>query len=142
MKPRLNQNLECVRESFNTHHDIKNIKSRMNSTNLILFLNLVLKNNFWNENKASQKSDVLIKVIKTNINIIFYMLYHNFSISKVDSVFPSKVKEPKLHLFIKRKNSWIYFWYTYIFDKFLDKGDVNGILTIVLTLIIVLIISY
>ena len=142
MKPRLNQNLECVRESFNTHHDIKNINSRMNSTNLILFLNLVLKNSFWKENKASQKSDVLIKVIKTNINIIFYMLYHNFSISKVDSVFPSKVKEPKLHLFIKRKNSWIYFWYTYIFDKFLDKGDVNGILTIVLTLIIVLIISY
>ena len=51
------------------------------------------------ENKASQKKisiyiyDIPFKIMKENIAIIYYTLYHNFNNSSFYSEFPSKLKE-------------------------------------------------
>ena len=43
-------------------------------------------------NKASLKNDILIKTIKENIDIISYILYHNFRNSSFYSELPGKLK--------------------------------------------------
>ena len=44
------------------------------------------------ETKAA-KNDIPIKIMMENIDIISYNLYHNFNISLLQYVFPSKLKE-------------------------------------------------
>ena len=44
-------------------------------------------------NKAGQKKSKSIKIIKKNIDIIYYTLYQNFNYSLFFSEFPSKIKE-------------------------------------------------
>ena len=42
--------------------------------------------------KASQKSDIPLKIIKENVDIISYSLYHNFNNSLSCATFPTSMK--------------------------------------------------
>ena len=55
--------------------------------------------------KASQKNDIPMKIMKKNINIVSYILFHNFNNPLFDFVFPSKLNKWTLHPFIKRKRN-------------------------------------
>ena len=41
---------------------------------------------------ASQKSDIPLKIIKENVDIISYFLYHNFNNSLSSATFPTSMK--------------------------------------------------
>ena len=41
--------------------------------------------------KASQKTDILVKTIKENVDIISYFLYHNFNNSLSCATFPTSI---------------------------------------------------
>ena len=42
--------------------------------------------------KASQKTDIAIKIVKENVDIIFHFLYHNFNNSLSCFTFPTGMK--------------------------------------------------
>ena len=42
--------------------------------------------------KASQKSDIPVKIIKENVDIVSYFLYHNFNNSLSCATFPTSMK--------------------------------------------------
>ena len=42
--------------------------------------------------KASQKSDIPLKIIKENVDLISYFLYHNFNNSLSGATFPTTMK--------------------------------------------------
>ena len=72
-------------EKYATHSTIKMIKSRMNDIKSNFFSKFFDQVQVFKEikkldgNKASQKNDIPIKIIKKNVDIISYILYHNFN---------------------------------------------------------------
>ena len=58
-------------------------------------------------NKAREKSYIPITVMKGNIDIIFYVLYHNFNNSLFDFEFPSKLKEADIAPVHKKEKKYL-----------------------------------
>ena len=85
-------------ENYATYCNIKNIENRMNGVNSNFSFKIVDQDQVFKEikkldwNKASLKNDILIKTIKENIDIISYILYHNFRNSSFYSELPGKLK--------------------------------------------------
>ena len=57
--------------------------------------NLKIKN-------ASQKTDIPVKIVKENVDIISYFLYHNFNNSLSYATFSTSIKYADVHQFIKK----------------------------------------
>ena len=58
------------------------------------------------ETKAA-KNDIPIKIMMENIDIISYNLYHNFNVSLLQYVFPSKLKEAGIAPDHKKKKKYL-----------------------------------
>ena len=61
-------------------------------------------------NKASQKNDITIKMVKTNIDILFYILYFISSLTSYilfDPEFPSKLKEADIASVYKKVRKYL-----------------------------------
>ena len=61
-------------------------------------------------NKASQKNDITIKMVKKNIDILFYILYFISSFTSYilfDSEFPSKLKEADIASVYKKVRKYL-----------------------------------
>ena len=59
------------------------------SFNFILHPDIVKELNKLKSKKASQKTDIPLKIIKENLDIISHFLYHNFNNSLSCSTFPT-----------------------------------------------------
>ena len=96
-----------------THSSIKNIKSRINGINSNLSFIFVHRNQAFKEmekldgNKAGEKKSKSIKIIKKNIDIIYYTLYYNFLNSLFFSEFPSKLKEGDIAPIYKKEDIYL-----------------------------------
>ena len=93
-----------------THSSIKNIKSRINDINSNLSFIFVHRNQAFKEmekldgNKAGEKKSKSIKIIKKNIDIIYYTLYLN---ALFFSELPSKLKEGEIAPIYKKEDIYL-----------------------------------
>ena len=71
---------------------MKNLGNFTFSFNFISHDDIVKVLNKLKSQKASQKTDIPIKIIKENIDIISHFLYHNFNNSLSCSTFPTGMK--------------------------------------------------
>ena len=84
---------------YKNHPSIKAITDRMEKLGKSTF-NFKFTSHEETENevnnlkikKASQKSDITLKIIKENVDIISYFLYHNFNNSLSSATFPTSMK--------------------------------------------------
>ena len=58
---------------------MKNVGNSTFSFNFISHGNIVKELNKLKSNKASQKTDISIKIVKKNVDIISHFMYHNFN---------------------------------------------------------------
>ena len=86
-------------EKYKNHPSILTIKNKMQSLGHPSFSfqyvshDQVLKEvNKLNPRKASQDSDIPVKVIRENIDIVAYFIYNNFNNSLSSSIFPTGLK--------------------------------------------------
>ena len=86
-------------KKYKNHPSITAITKRMknlgNSTfrfNFISHGDIVKELNKLKSKKASQKTDIPIKIVKENIGIISHFLYHSFNNSLSCSTFPTGMK--------------------------------------------------
>ena len=68
------------------------------SFNFILHDDTVKKFNKLKNKKASQKTDIPIKIVIKNVDIISHFLYHNFNNSLSCSTFPTDMKYAETHV--------------------------------------------
>ena len=70
---------------FSIHPSIINIKKRTSNSNCTFYFKFETLEKFskltqnLNSNKATQQSDIPIEILKENIEICSYILYHNFN---------------------------------------------------------------
>ena len=57
-----------------------------------------------NPKKACQKSDIPVKIIKENTDIVANFVYNNFNNSLFSSKFPSHLKNATITLIFKKKD--------------------------------------
>ena len=57
----------------------------------------------FNPKKACQESDIPVKIIKDNLDIVSKLVYNNFNNSLFSSNFPSHLKNATITLIFKRK---------------------------------------
>ena len=71
---------------------MKNVSNITFSFNFISHDDVVKELNKLKSKKASQKTDIPIKIVKENVDIISYFLYHNYNNSLSCSTFPTAMK--------------------------------------------------
>ena len=71
---------------------MKNLSNFTFSFNFTSHDNAVKELNKLKSKKASQETDIPIKIVKENVDIISYFLYHNFNNSLSCSTFPTGIK--------------------------------------------------
>ena len=71
---------------------MKNLGNSTFSFNFISHDDIVKELNKLKTKKASQKTDIPIKIVKENVDIISHFLYHNFNNSLSCSTFPTGMK--------------------------------------------------
>ena len=71
---------------------MKNLGNFTFSFNLISREDIVKKRNKLKAKKASQKTDIPVKIVKENVDIISHFMYHNFNYSLSCSTFPTGMK--------------------------------------------------
>ena len=71
---------------------MKNLSNFTFSFNFISHGDVVKEPNKLKSKKASQKTDIPIKIVKENVDIISHFLYHNFNNSLSCSTFPTGMK--------------------------------------------------
>ena len=85
-------------KKYEKHASILEIKEMMRTSTLLFPFKLIVRKKIFNElqklknKKACQGSDIPVKIIKENINIIKSFTYKNFSNSLLSSYFPSNLK--------------------------------------------------
>ena len=91
--------MEMALKTYKNHLSItaitKKTKNLGNSTfsfNFISHEDIVKELNKLKTKKASQKTDIPIKIVKENVDIISHFLHHNFSNSLSCSTFPTGMK--------------------------------------------------
>ena len=85
-------------KKYKNHPSIKKIKHFLSGKDLKFLFIFETKNeilakihNLGNK-KACQESDILVKIIKDNIDIFSGFIFHNFNNSIFDATFPSELK--------------------------------------------------
>ena len=71
---------------------MKNLGHFTFSFSFISHANIVKELNKLKTKKVSQKTDIAIKIVKENVDIISHFLYHNFNNSLSCSTFPTGMK--------------------------------------------------
>ena len=71
---------------------MKNFGNSTFSFNFISHCDIVKELNKVKSKKASQKTDIPIKIVKENVDIIFHFLHHSFNNSLSCSTFPTGMK--------------------------------------------------
>ena len=91
--------VEIALNKYKNHPSINAITKRMKNLSKITFSfnfishdDVVKQLNTLKSKKASQKTDIPIKIVKENVNIISHFLYHNFNNSLSCSTFPTAMK--------------------------------------------------
>ena len=90
--------VEMALKKYKNHPSItaitrmKNLGNFTFSFNFIAHDNIVKKLNKLKTKKVSQKTDIPIKIVKENVDIISHFLYHNFNNSLSCSTFPIGMK--------------------------------------------------
>ena len=93
--------VEMALKKYKNHFSINAMKKLGNFTfsfNFILHDNTVKKFVKLKNKKASQKTDIAIKIVIKNVDIISHFLYHNFSNSLSCSTFPTDMKYAETHV--------------------------------------------
>ena len=91
--------VEIAITKYQNHHSIIAITEKMEklgnpsfSFEFTSYEEIVKEVNSLKIRKASQKVDIPVRIIKENIDIVFYFLYHNFNNSLSCSTFPAAMK--------------------------------------------------
>ena len=56
--------------------------------------------------KACEKSDITVKLIKNNLDVISPFIYNNFNNSLFSSCFPSELKNSNVTPVFKKRSIW------------------------------------
>ena len=97
-------------KKYEDHPSIKKIKFFMSGKVLKFSFNFETKNKILAEihnldkKKACQESDILVKIIKDNIDIFSELILHNFNNSLFDATFPSELKKADVTPIFKKKD--------------------------------------
>ena len=102
-------------EKFSKPPSIINIKNRMNNSNCTFSFKFETQEKFskliqdLNWNKATQKYDISIKILKKNSEILSYILYHNFNFnnSLFSKVFPNNLKKADITPVFKKDEQFL-----------------------------------
>ena len=100
--PNITDPVFCAIQKYEKHPSILKIKEMMGTSTLSFLFKLIVRKKIFNElqrlksKKACQGSDIPVKIIKENINIITNFIYKNFSNSLLSSYFPSNLKNPDI----------------------------------------------
>ena len=101
----------CAIQKYEKHPDILKIKEVMGTNNLSFSLKFIDRKKIFNElqklksKKACQGSDIPVKIIKENIDIITDFFYNNFNNSLFSSYFSSNSKNADITRFKKKGSS-------------------------------------
>ena len=95
--PNITDTVFCAIQKYERHPSILKIKEVMGTSNLSFSFKLIDRKKIFNElqklmsKKACQGSDIPVKLIKENINIVTDFIYNNFNNSLFSSYFPSNL---------------------------------------------------
>ena len=96
--PHITDPVFCTIQNYENHLSILKIKEMMGKINLSFSFKFIDRKEIFNElrklksKKAYQGSDIPVKIMKENINIITDFIYNNFNNSLFSSYFPSILK--------------------------------------------------
>ena len=96
--PNITDPVFCAIQKYEKHPSILKIKEMMGTNNLSFSFKFIDRKKIFNElqklksKKACQGSDIPVKIIKENIDIITNFIYNNFNNSLFSSYFPSNLK--------------------------------------------------
>ena len=96
--PNITDPVFCVIQKYEKHPSILKNKEMMGTNKLSFSFKFIDRKKIFNElqklksKTAFQGSDIPVKIIKENINIITDFIYNNFSNSSLSSYFPSNLK--------------------------------------------------
>ena len=95
--------VEIAIVKYRSHTSINAITKKMEnlckhtfSFNFTSYEETVIEVNNLKNSKAFQKTDLLVKFIKENIDTVSYFLYHNFDNSLSSSIFPIGMKHAEV----------------------------------------------
>ena len=109
-KPNITDPVFCAIQKYEKHPSILKIKEMMGKNNLSFSFKFTDRKKIFNElqklksKKACQISDIPVKIIKENINIITDFIYNNFNNSLFSSYFPSNLKNADITPVFKKKD--------------------------------------
>ena len=96
--PNITDPVFCAIQKYEKHRSILKIREMMGTKNLSFSLKFIDRKKIINElqklkiKKACQGSDIPVKIIKKNIDMITDFIYNNFKNSLFTSYFPSNLK--------------------------------------------------
>ena len=97
-------------KKYEKHPSIIKIKEKMKNKNMSFSFSFVTKETILNElrklnpKKACQESDIPVKIIKENLDIVSNFVYNNFNNSLFSSNFPSHLKNATITPIFKKKD--------------------------------------
>ena len=97
-------------KKYEKHPSIIQIKEKMKNKNMSFSFSFVTKETILNElrklnpKKACQESDIPVKIIKENLDIVSNFVYNNFNNSLFSSNFPSHLKNATITPIFKKKD--------------------------------------
>ena len=103
--PNITDPVFCAIQKYEKHPSILKIKEIMGTHDLSFSFKFIDRKKIFNElqklksKKAFQESDIPVKIIKENINIITDFIYNNFNNSLVGSNFSSNLENADITLF-------------------------------------------
>ena len=107
--PNITDPVFCAIQKYEKHSRILKIKEMMGTNNLSFSFKFIDRKKIFNElqklksKKACQGSDIPVKIIKENIDIITDFIYNNFNNSLFSSYFPSNLKNADITPVFKRR---------------------------------------
>ena len=96
-------------KKYEKHASILEIKEMMRTSTLLFPFKLIVRKKIFNElqklknKKACQGSDIPVKIIKENIDIITDFIYSNFNNSLFSSCRPSNLKNADITPMFKKR---------------------------------------
>ena len=109
--PNITDPVFCAIQKYEKHPSILKIKEMMGTNNLSFSFKFIDRKKIFNElqklksKKACQGSDIPVKIIKENIDIITDFIYNNFNNSLFSSYFPSNLKNADITPVFLKKGS-------------------------------------
>ena len=93
--PNITDPVFCAIQKYEKHPSILKIKEMMGTNNLSFFFKFIDRKKIFNKlqsKKAYQRSDIPVKIIRENIDVITDFIYNNLNNLLFSSYFPSNLK--------------------------------------------------